>query len=243
MQKESTFSPYSLASYDWSVKWIEPLKVTGNERISGTNKNELKLLEALVVVPIIGSKQAELIFGITRKKADKMISEKKIIKHTVVRNNQTIPIFTLGELGAEIVNHPHYHKKYWVNYEIKSVLKCLSFYNLYQYFFEFEMCKVQQPFTGIIRTKKSNMFVYVLNDKGTDLQRYLLYDEDFVKRIIIIAEKKEYVEPLIPLLAKSQIKLRVALDSDIFYKDQTGVNNKMYFLDSENNQLIKDEFA
>ncbi|MGE7920658.1 hypothetical protein ACQKM9_17235 [Viridibacillus sp. NPDC093762] len=238
-----TISPYSLSSYEWSVNWVEQLKVTGNERKSGTNKSEMKLLKALMVVPIIGSKQAELLFGLTRKKADKMISEKKIIKHTVVRNNQTIPIFTLGELGAEIVNHPHYHKNYWSQYEIKSILKCLSFYNLYQYFSEFEMWKVQQPFTGIIRTKKSDMYVYVLNDKGADLQRYLLYDEDFVKRMIIITEKKEYVEPLIPLLAKSQIKLRVALDSDIFLKLETGVNNKMYFLDAENNQLIKDEFT
>lgn len=61
MQTESTISSYSLVSYEWSVKWIEPLKVTGNGRISGTNKSELKLLEVLMVVPIIGSKQASAI--------------------------------------------------------------------------------------------------------------------------------------------------------------------------------------
>ncbi len=35
--------------------------VTGNGMIAGTNKSELELLEVLIVVPIIGSKQTSAI--------------------------------------------------------------------------------------------------------------------------------------------------------------------------------------
>lgn len=235
----SQLSPFSL-QHNWSVNWSRALKIRGTERIIGESQKELLAMQALSAVNVIGLGQLFKRFGIDRKRAEKMCAEKKLVKHVVYQNRQNMVIYTLGEIGAKIINEPNYQIDYWLQYGIKDVLKRLAFYNLFLCFDNAKVERSLKPFTGIIKKGDTKLFVYVLRDQGKDLEHFLLYHDYFTERVIIVAEEIDHLNQLLPTLIESKIKLRVALDMDIYKQKEKSIRDKFYYLDKTSRKFMLD---
>lgn len=223
-------SPYSL-SHEWNLHWIRiPSNIKRSDYINGESPKERKALEALAAVGIIEGAQLFRLFSMDKKRLKRMVMEKKIVRHELIRNKQTIPIFTLGINGAVIGGlKESYESNYWVEYKIEDVLKRLLFCQLFQHFAESKVLPTPEPFSGAIEFKGKPIYVYVVRGDVSDLLMYLKWRrKNFNDRIIIITESIRHLQPL--KLIIENFKLRVTVDKDL------GGNSKVdqksfYFMD------------
>jgi len=225
-----SISPYSL-SHEWNLHWTRiPSNIKRSDYINGESPKERKALEALAAVGIIEGAQLFRLFSLDKKRLKRMVLEKKIVRHELIRGRQVIPIFALGINGAVIGGlKGSYESNYWVEYQIEDVLKRLLFFQLFQHFPESKVLPTQEPFSGAIRFQGKEIYFYVLRGDVNDLLLYLKWKgKSFNERLIIVTESLLHLRPL--KVVAETLKLRVALDMNL--GDGTkDLQKLLYFLD------------
>ena len=194
-------SPYSL-SHNWSLHWSRiPSNIKRSDYVNGESPKELKALEALADVGLIGGTQLSRLFLLDKKRLKRMIIEKKIVRHEIHRNKQVIPIFTLGINGAVVAGlNDCYESNHWVEYKIEDVLKRLLFFQLIQHFPESSILPTQEPFSGAIQFRGKPIYVYVVRGDVNDLLMYLKWSgKYFDERLIVITESIRHLQPIKPI--------------------------------------------
>jgi len=223
-------SPYSL-SHDWSLHWTRiPSNIKRSDFVNGESPKERKALEALAAVGLIGGAQLSRLFSLDKKRLKRMVSEKKIVRHEILRNKQIIPIYSLGINGAVIAGlNECYESNYWVEYKTEDVLKRLLFFQLHQHFPKSKVLPTQEPFIGGIHFQGRPIYVYVVRGDVNNLLMYLKWSEKhFKERLIIITESIRQLESLKVIL--KSLKFRVVVDLDL--RDNSDeIQKYFYFLD------------
>lgn len=233
-----SISPYSL-SHKWSLHWTRiPSNVSQSNYINGESPKERKALEALAVVGIIEGAQLFRLFSLDKKRLKRMVAEKKLVRHELIRNNHIIPIFTLGINGAVIGGlKGSYESNFWVEYKVEDVLKRLLFFQLFQHFVKSKILPVPEPFIGAIEFKDKTIYVYVVRGDVSDLPMYLKWKgKQFDGRLIVVTESIRHLQPLNLIL--ENLKLRVAIDVDL--KGGTKDHHKLFYFIDETGELKRD---
>jgi len=195
-------------------------------------------LEALAAVGIIEGAQLFRLFSLDKKRLKRMVLEKKIVRHELIRNKQVIPIFTLGINGAVIGGlEDSYESNYWVEYKVEDVLKRLLFFQLFKHFTESKVFPTSEPFSGAIGFKEKLIYVYVVRGDVSDLLMYFKWKgRYFNERFIIVTESLQHLQSAIPSIKDR--KLRLIIDTEL-YKRNTDLQNQFYLI-SEEDKFIKD---
>lgn len=205
-----TLSPFSL-SHEWSLHW-KRIPSNRTAKWLGESEKEKIALEALTAVGVIGGVQLSRLFRLDKNRKKHMVKNGKLVRHSVQKNKQVIPVYTLGPIGAKMISLSEYEENYWVTYDVSSVLKRLLFFQLFGLFPKATIYPALSPFTGSIRYNGQMYHVYVARDDVQDLLRTLKW-QSTLERMILITEKLEF---LIPLNAyASDLKMRVVLDQDL----------------------------
>lgn len=237
MKKSSHFS----IQHEWSLHWIRDGKIKSTRVIYCGSPKERALLKSLASVDVIGRKSMLEIFGIDTKRAKKMCFEGKIIEHKIQMGKRILCIYTLGKVGADLIEVAGYKNNYWLRLEVPDVLKRLMYYHLYSYLPDMQIAPAVKPFVGSLVDADSGnqLFVYILRGNSDDLQQFLKWEENFSERLIIVTESLTHVEPLVPFLVASKTNVRIAEDMDL-YTDEP-IQNSFYFIDKDTKQLIRDQ--
>lgn len=233
-----TISPYSL-SHEWSLHWTRiPSNVRQSDYVNGESPKEQKALEALAAIGVIEGAQLFRLFSLDKKRIKRMVREKKIVRHELRRNKQTIPIFTIGINGAVIGGlKDSYESNYWVEYKIEHVLKRLLFFQLFQHFSKSQVLPTQEPFSGVIVFQRKPIYVYVVRGDVKDLLMYLKWSgKHFNERLIIISETIGHLQPL--RVSEENLKVRVALDVDLL-EEIDDFQKLFYFIDGSSKFVIE----
>lgn len=230
--------PYSL-SHEWNLHWTRiPSNIKRSDYINGESPKERAALEALAAVGIIEGAQLFRLFSLDKKRLKRMVLEKKIVRHELIRTKQAIPIFSLGINGAVIGGlKDSYDSNYWVEYKIEDVLKRLLFFQLFQQFPGSKVMPTQEPFSGAIQFHGKEIYVYVIRGGISDLLMYLKWSgKHFNKRIIIITESIRHLQPV--GIISEKLKLRVAVDVDL--RRDTKVHQKLFYFMDETGEFIRE---
>jgi len=239
-----TISPYSL-SHEWNLHWTRiPSNIKRSDYINGESPKERKALEALAAVGIIEGVQLFRLFSLDKKRLKRMVTERKIVRHELIRNKQTIPIFTLGINGAVIGGMiDSYDSNYWVEYKVEDVLKRLLFFQLYKHFAGLKILPTPEPFSAAINFKDRPIYVYVARGDLSDFFMYLKWSsKKNNERIIIITESFRHLQQL--KLKEESIKLRFSLDMDLqnnvadFRKNLYLIDKSGYFANELGNKEL-----
>lgn len=223
-------SPFSL-SHDWTLCW-KRVYGRGNPYVNGESPREQKALQALGAVGVIGSSQLMRLFlNRDKNRRKRMVREKKLVRHEIRRNNQSIPIYTLGPNGAPIAKVSEYEDNYWVTYKVEDVLKRLLFFQLYAKFPKARIVPAPSPFVGAISFKSNLFYVYVIRGDMQDLLVHLKW-HPFTERMIILTESLNHLQPLNAFAP--DLKVRVTTDQDL----RGDLRNLFYFWDG--NDWVKE---
>jgi hypothetical protein len=206
-----SMSPFSL-DHNWTLQWTKvPEHMKPYKHIYKESPKEKRALEALACIGVIGGLQLSRLFSLDKKRKKKMVAEKKLVRHDIKKNNQVIPVYTLGINGAAVAGVPGYVNNYWLKYRVEDMLKRLLFFQLYEYFPESRVSPAPEPFIGSIFYLDRPIYIYVIRGDVQDLMLYLKWRE-FNERIIIITESLNCLQPL---MLGEDLKLRVTTDSDL----------------------------
>ncbi|QUW20909.1 hypothetical protein JSQ81_13925 [Sporosarcina sp. Marseille-Q4063] len=207
-----------------------PSNIKRSDYVNGESPKERKALEALAAVGVIGGAQITRLFSLDKKRLKRMAAEKKIVRHEIHRNQQVVPIYTIGINGAVIAElNDCYESNYWVEYKTEDVLKRLLFFQLFQHFPESKILPTQEPFSGAIQIKGKPIYVYVVRGDVNDLLMYLKWKgKHFNERLIIVTESLRHLQLITE--APKTLRLRVSMDNDLInqYGSLDGI---FYFLD------------
>lgn len=183
------------------------------QNANGESPKEQKALQALGAVGIIGSSQLSRIFlNRDKNKLKRMVRQQKIIRHEIKKNNQLIPIYTLGPSGAVIEQVPEYEENYWVKYQAEDVLKRLLFFQLYEKFPTAKIMPAPLPFVGVISYQGNLFYVYVVRGDMQDLLINLKW-HSFTERMIVVTESLNHLQPLNAFAP--DLKIRITTDVDL----------------------------
>src|SRR5690606_39126517 len=97
----------------------------------------------------------------------------------------------------------------------EDVLKRMVFFKLYEAFLDYEpeIVPSPDPFVGAMLIGQKLYHVFVARDDVYDLLLYMKWNRNPEQRIIVVAEKLEYLSPLNPFLA--DFKVRATTDEDL----------------------------
>jgi len=227
-----SISPYSL-SHEWNLYWTRiPSNIKRSDYINGESPKERAALEALAAVGIIEGAQLFRLFSLDKKRLKRMVVEKKIVRHELIRNKQIISIFTLGINGAVIGGlEDSYDSNYWVEYKIEVVLKRLLFFQLYKHFAKSKILPTSEPFSAAIVFKGKPIYVYVVRGDVSDLLMYLKWKVNhFNERLIIVTESIQHLKPL--KVIPRELKLRGIIDLEL-QDDLLGLEMSFYYIDED----------
>lgn len=233
-----TISPYSI-SHEWNLHWTRiPSNVRQSDYINGESPKERRALEALAAVGIIEGAQLFRLYSLDKKRLKRMVIEKKIVRHELIRNKHVIPIFTLGINGAFIMKLAGgYESNYWVEYKTEDALKRLLFFQLFRHFPGSKIIPTQEPFSGEILIQGKPIYVYVLRGDANDLLMYLKWKgKHFNERLIIITESISHLQQLKVNVEK--LRVRVAVDMDL--REDIGDFQKLFYFLDESGEFVKE---
>ena len=197
---------------------------------------ENKALKALAAVDIIGGRQLSRLFALDKKRLRKMVREHKLVRHEMKLDKKTIPIYSLGEVGATIAKVHGYEVNYWVEYRVQDILKRILFFELLQLFPDSTILPAPEPFIGAINYNGTPLFIYVTRGDINDLLMFLKWqNKSFSDRIIVITESLENLHSL-KLYIKNK-RIRMTTDGELFQRE--GIQNLFFFLD-DNGDFVKE---
>lgn len=212
MEQTNFISPFSYSQHEWKLTWK---RVPSNEKydrpFETQSVKEQKALEAIASVGVIGGAQLRNVFNLDKTRVKRMVARKQLVQHDLKRGDQSIPIYTIGKLGANKIM-PKYIENYWVEYNTEEVLKRLAFFQLC-YLLENVIIKPSSsPFIATLRIKNNYFYVYVTRGKVDDLLMFLKWNP-FSERIIIIAETLNQLKTLEIFI--TGLKVRVIIDIEL----------------------------
>ncbi|WP_240377220.1 hypothetical protein [Bacillus piscicola] len=241
------------AFHSYTIKWNRILS-TESSLIKGLDiqsEKELNALHAIEKIGVIGRAQLKAIFlGRDNQRVKKMERYRQIKRHELIRNNEIIPIYTLGATGIEFLRCPS-KKNEWFQLNEYMVLERLIFFQLYDklknIYSDLQITEVEPPFIGGIQAKgeKKHFNVLVVRENKEKIQK-LLARSNPKKPIICVCEDLIYLESLNPYL--KQNKIRVTTDKELRHKDfesmfylwhQGGWVNENALLQEKNNNQTK----
>lgn len=229
-------SPFSL-KHDWSLGWTRlPSNFKPLPYYNINSMKERKALEALASVGVIGRKQLSRLFQLKPKDIKGMLKTDKIVQHKLTRNdNDNIQIYTLGINGAKALKLDVYEPNYWVEYNIKEVLRMLLFFQLCHYFPSLDIVPTPLPFVSGIENNENVIYVYVLKEDMRDLTRFLKWKGRKRQRVIIVVEK---ITPQLKQLDlfSDDLLIRVVLEDDLMNIEMREEN---IFYTYKNGELMK----
>ncbi len=198
---------------------------------------ELKALDALSKIGVIGGQQLFRLFNIDKKRLKKMVREKKLVRHEIKLENKIIPIYTLGTSGSIITGIENYYESnYWVEYEIKDVLKRLLFFNLYQFFYGQKIIPAPDPFVGGFELNNNLLYVYVIRGDSNDLIQYLKWKKQTLSaRVILITESIKHIQPI--LMHTTSLKIRITTDDKLANAENI---QDLFYLLNRDGDIVKE---
>ena len=216
MEQTEFISPFSYTKHDWKVEWKI---IASNAKYDIPNENrsekEEKALEAIASVGVIGGLQLKNLFQLKNLKS--MAKRHLIVEHRLKKNNQEIPIYTLGKYGANKIM-PEYQSNYWLEMDEAQVLKCISFFQFCQMFnnqSDIEIMPVPEPFTAGIKLNGKLFYVFAEKDGIKELMLFLKWKKHFNESIFILTERLDYVKDINVFLETTPLKIRVILDRQL----------------------------
>lgn len=230
-------SPFSI-EHPWELHWKR--LASNNQKpnyINNESPKECAALDAVAKIGLIGGKQLSRLFGLDKKRLKRMVREQKIVRHELCKDEQIIPIYTLGQVGAIIADVTSYTDNYWYEYQLKDVLKRLLFFQLYYYFPESNILPTPEPFVGAIEFNGKPFYTYVSRGDSKELLMYLKWQGNyFNERLIIVTESLQHIQPL-ATIAKD-MKLRITTDDELLDTNHN-TQNLFYFVD-KSGKFIKE---
>jgi hypothetical protein len=219
-----SISPFSL-EHDWKLNWTKvPEHIKQFKCVNNESPKERRALEALACIGVIGGLQLSRLFSLDKKRKKKMVLEKKLVRHDIQKNNQVIPIYTLGINGAKAINMSGYENNYWLKINVEDMLGKLLFFQLYEQFPEARISPAVDPFHGVFFFRKRPLYVYSANQEIHDLLVFFKW-KGFKERLIVVTESLHYLDKL---LMYEGLKLRAVLAGDLHQK---GLNPVFYVND------------
>lgn len=213
-------SPFSI-THDWQLSWTHvPEHIEPHQYVNNESSKEQQALHFLSAAGVIGGIQLSRLFDLEKKRKRKMEKEKKIVRHTLIKNKQEIPIYTLGVNGAKAIGSTGYVHNQWKRLSIEKVLGRFMLVQLYEQFPGARITKAKDPFDGTLFLHKRPIYVYSVQH-STDSLLDLLKWGDFHERIIVIAENVNDVESL---LKYRELKIRVVLAGELHQKGKGTVD-------------------
>ncbi len=228
-------SPFSLEQHSWEPNWTivrSNAKYPNYRQIESERENNI--LQAVAAIGLIGRAQLSRIFfpdnnkRYVQQKLKNMVRTYKLIRHEINKNNNSIPVYTLGPASSEALGI-EYDVNYWLKYETKDVLKRLVFFQFYSNLknqLPVKLYPAPIPYSGTIEMNNKMYFVYVARGNINDILNAFKWNEP-KERVIIITESLIHIQPLNAFV--SEIKTRVVLDRDLkepfekmFYKWEEG---------------------
>ncbi|NRG44040.1 hypothetical protein HRF87_04595 [Bacillus sp. CRN 9] len=213
-------SPFSYSQHNWAIIWK---RIASNEKydrpFETESAKEKRALEAIASVGIIGGVQLQKFFDIDKARLKRMMGRKMIVRHEIKKNDQSIPIFTIGKAGANKIM-PKYIENYWIELNTEAVLKRLIFFQLCTLFDDYEIAPAPSPFVGTIKIKDKDFYAYVTRGNVEDLMMLLKW-EDFNERMFIITDNFNYLKPLNAFMQTKKYKIRAISDFHILNNEPT----------------------
>lgn len=180
-------------------------------------------LQAIADIGMIGSVQASRLFHWQKRHLHRMLEEKKIIQHILVKNKNRIPVYSIGPRGTQLLQLP-YHPVQATT--ITVILQKLVFFQfccaLRDKQKAFRIEPAAEPFTGQVTISGDRRNVLVLRGKLDDRERERV--ESASLRMIVVAESVEKMNQSIPARERDMLLLEQELNADYrFYRYKSGL--------------------
>ncbi|MGG1880337.1 hypothetical protein ABDI30_22580 [Paenibacillus cisolokensis] len=215
-------SPFSI-NHEWTFKpalFPEGL-VPGYAPLRAAT--EADGLRSLGLIGCIGSVQMGRLFQWKRHQIRRMLDEKKLIQHLLLKNKNIIPIYTIGPRAAHLLNLEWSHE-FWRTWPIERILSNLVFFQFCCAMRDkqkvFQIHSAPFPFTGRVEIGGESRNVLVIRGDTSHLPSMLRHSWH---PIIAIAESLVVVQPINDLLKDAKLLLDTDLKEDYrFYRQIKG---------------------
>lgn len=190
----------------------------------------IDLVEDLAVVGVIGSVQCKRLYlrSNPAKKISKALELGILKKHEMLRNNQIIPLYTLGATGMRLAGLDYEEEfNYWKKYSNEDVLKRLVFFQLYGQMKDIDKMRVlpsENPFLANIEIQGNDFSILILRGNESVVQNFFRYEETIPERIVIVTEGLNHIAPIQDVLKPYADRIRLTTDErlkmpfeDMFY--------------------------
>jgi hypothetical protein len=210
---DAKISPFSLR-HEWNIQWQENDKVHENA-MNWNGKEEEQLIPALANVGVLSSLQLKNLFlDGDKRKISKLCTTGKLIRHTLIRNKQEIPVFTLGPTAIEMLKDrlPFVD---WKDFKISDILQRLMFFQLISTFKkenqDIEIIPSVTPFVAAF--KRNGKKIHVLIERGNEQE--IIRTLKFYKpkeRFIFIKEHVDHGREINEFIGDCQVRMTTDLD-------------------------------
>ncbi|MCM3240750.1 hypothetical protein M3589_24140 [Heyndrickxia oleronia] len=203
-----TISPFSLC-HDWKVQWYKYDRLHENA-MNWVGKREEDMLIALAIVGVISSLQLKKIFlDGDKQRLKKLCATGKLTRHKLFKNQQEIPIFSLGPTGIAMIQE-RYPVVDWTCFSIPDLLQRLLFFQLVSRFKDenpnIRVLPSIPPFIGSVKRKDKKIHVLVQRGNEEDLiHTFKFYTP--AERFILIKETLEHGKTLDEYLQKCKVRM------------------------------------
>ena len=212
-------SPFSLR-HDNTLKWtnMTSKEIPMQNGMLNVPHTIADLIKDLAVVGVIGSAQCKRLYvrSDTSKKISKAIDLGILKRHELIRNNQIIPLYTLGATGMYLAGLDYEDEfNYWRKYSEEDVLQRLVFFQLYGQMKDLEKMQVlntEDPFVASIKIHEIEFKVLVLRGNETVVQNYFRYEKDIPSHIVIVAEGLNHILPIQDAIKPYADRIRLTTD-------------------------------
>lgn len=212
------FLPFSI-HHDWR---FEPTILPDDMKIGHAPiraPKEITALKAIGQIGIIGSVQIGRLFGFKRHHIRRMLAEKKLVQHSLSKNKNSIPVFTMGPRAANLLQLPFDLNK-WRTWSIDQILQKLVFFQFCCAMNDkqknFHMHEAAFPFTGKVEIDGDIRQVLIVRKPIEKLDEAMRHNST---PVIVIAETIDQVQPYNELLKDAKLLLDEDLWGDYrFYR-------------------------
>ncbi|MBG9796071.1 hypothetical protein ABD76_28030 [Paenibacillus dendritiformis] len=215
-------SPFSM-THEWQFKPTFLPEGTAPGYAPLRAATEAEGLKSIGLIGCIGSVQMGRLFQWKRHQIRRMLAEKKLIQHLLLKNKNTIPIYTIGPRAAQLLNLEWTHE-FWRTWTIEQILSKLVFFQFCcamrdkQKAFQINLAPF--PFTGRVEIGKDSRNILVIRGETDHLVPLLRHSSH---PMIVIAESLIQVKPLNNILKNAKLLLDIDLKQDYrFYRQVEG---------------------
>lgn len=218
-------SPFSL-SIETEVLWetMTSKEVPIKNGLLHYSAEHQDFLKDLANVGLIGSVQFGTIYASKntfKKRLQKAVELNLLKKHLLIRNKSSIPIYTLGATGMMLADLDYKNEaNRWKELKNNDVLQRLVFYQLYGQIKSFDskaiITKAEAPFIAAINRNDKSFSVLVVRGNDQQIKDFIRYEADKMpKRILMIVECINHIQPLMEYLRPHTDVIRVTTDHDL----------------------------